>query len=188
MKKMIQHSLLLLLLFAFMTACGNEGDEISEENSEPQEEEVQSEPAAHADFVEQAVFTNLDGEEVSMSEFKGKVVMIDFWETWCKPCLASFPTLQELQEEYPESFVVLAVTPGFTDSREDARKFADNHDYEFTYLMDSNGLHQDLEVQGIPFKVFVDANGEFIRKEMGSFGPDEDYKKVKEIIEKHKGS
>lgn len=181
MKKMIQRLLLVLLVFAFIAACGNET-----EKNELQEDVEQSEPLGEAEFVEQAVFTDLNGEEVSISEFKGKVVMIDFWETWCKPCLASFPTLQELQEEYPESFAVLAVTPGFTDTIEDAQKFAGNHDYEFIYLMDSNDLHQDLGVQGIPFKVFVDANGEFIKKEMGSFGPEEDYNKVKAIIEKHK--
>lgn len=174
-------SLILLILFV---GCG----ESTEDNQQNEQAQMQAEPQTEAEYVEQATFTNLEGEEVSISDFEGKVIMIDFWETWCKPCLASFPTLQKLQEEYPESFVVLAVTPGFTDTEEDARQFAQNHDYEFRYLMDSNGLHQDLGVQGIPFKVFVDANGDFIKTEMGSYGPDEDYSKVKEIIEKHKGS
>lgn len=176
----------LLLLFAgTIVSCGETPEDKQEEQTQV---EVEVEPTTDADFVEQAVFTDLEGEEVSISEFKGKVVMIDFWETWCKPCLASFPTLQKLQEEYSENFIVLAVTPGFTDSREDAQKFAESNDYDFNYLMDSNGLNEDLGVQGIPFKVFVDANGEFIKKEMGSRGPDEDYKKVKEIIEKYKDS
>lgn len=186
MKILIRLSVLLLLAGTIMS-CGETSEDKQEEQTQT-ETEAEAEPTTDADFVEQAVFTDLEGEEVSISEFKGKVVMIDFWETWCKPCLASFPTLQKLQEEYSENFVVLAVTPGFTDSREDAQKFANNNDYDFEYLMDSNGLNEDLGVQGIPFKVFVDANGEFIKKEMGSRGPDEDYKKVKEIIEKHKNS
>ncbi|SHF77857.1 Thiol-disulfide isomerase or thioredoxin [Fodinibius roseus] len=169
-----------LLLAGLLAGCGGG------ENSESTSQKEQAEPQTTADYVEQATFTSLDGDTVSVSDFKGKVVMIDLWETWCKPCLASFPTLQKLQEEYPDDFVLLAVTPGFTDTKEDARAFAREHDYDFTYLMDSNGLHEKVGVQGIPFKLYVDAEGNFIQKSMGSYGPDQDYKKVKEIIEKHK--
>ena len=82
--------------------------------------------------------------------------------------------------------MVLAVTPGFTDTKEDAQAFAKKNDYTFEYLMDSNNLHQKLEVQGIPFKVYVDAEGNFIEKSLGTSGPKGDYKKLKKIIEKHK--
>lgn len=159
--------------------------------NEPEpKQKVQPKPAPDTpeEYVEQASFINLEGDTVSVSDFKGKVVLIDFWETWCRPCLASFPTLQKLQEEYPDNFEVLAVTPGFTDSIEDARSFAQEHDYTFTYVMDVNKLHQKLEVQGIPYKVFVDANGEFIKKSLGSYGPEEDYIKIKELINKHSGT
>lgn len=170
------------LFFALLIGCGSSDD------PRQTEEKEKDEPQAEAEYVEQATFTDLEGDTVSISDFKGKVVMIDFWETWCKPCLASFPTMQKLQEEYPDDFIVLAVTPGFTDTEEDARSFAREHDYTFEYLMDTNKLHQDLGVQGIPFKVYVDAEGNFIKKAMGSYGPDEDYKKIKEIIEENKNS
>jgi thiol-disulfide isomerase/thioredoxin len=173
----------LILLLGIFAACN------SSDNPQTKEQEQKTaEPQTEADYVEQATFTDLEGDSVSISDFEGKVVMIDFWETWCKPCLASFPTMQRLQEEYPDDFVVLAVTPGFTDTKEDARSFAREHDYTFRYLMDVNNLHQDLGVQGIPFKVYVDADGNFIEKAMGSYGADEDYKKIKEIIEKNKNS
>ncbi|SMO35470.1 TlpA family protein disulfide reductase [Fodinibius sediminis] len=172
-----------ILLAAFIAGCGASGD-----SEEAASSEQQARPTTVAGHVEQATFTSLDGDTVSVADFKGKVVMIDLWETWCKPCLASFPTLQKLQNEYEDEFVVLAVTPGFTDTKKDARAFAKEHDYNFTYLMDSNGLHKKIGVQGIPFKLYVDAEGNFIKKSMGSYGPDEDYKKVKAIIEKHKNA
>ena len=173
----------LVLLFAAMVGCN------SSDNSDKQKEAtVEAEPSTPEGYVKQASFTDLDGNTVPISKFEGKVVMIDFWETWCKPCLASFPTLQKLQNEYSEDFVVLAVTPGFTDTREDAETFANNHDYSFNYLMDSNNLHQNLGVRGIPYKVFVDPEGNLIKQSKGSYGPDEDYKQVKKIIEKYKKS
>lgn len=174
----------LLLVMVAMAGCDSSDNPETNESPEASPEEI--EEPTKADHVEQATFTDLDGDTVSVSDFKGKVVMIDLWETWCKPCLASFPTMQQLQEDYPEDFTVLAVTPGFMDTREDAENFASENDYDFVYLIDSNGLHEKLGVQGIPYKIFVDAEGKFIKESMGSFGPDEDYKKIEEIIENNK--
>ncbi len=137
-----------------------------------------------AEFVEQASFTTLEGDSVHISDFEGKVVLIDFWETWCKPCLASFPGLDSLKSQYPDRFEVLAVTPGFSDSRANAKAFAESHDYDFTYLMDSNKLHEKLNIIGIPYKIYVGTEGEFIDSSMGSAGSAGDYQKMKDIIEK----
>lgn len=178
---------LALTLILAIAVIGCNSSEETDTNQEAQAES-DAEPSTKAEYVAQATFTDLQGDTVSISEFRGKVVMIDLWETWCKPCLASFPTLQQLQEDYPDDFVVLAVTPGFTDTREDAQSFADENDYEFNYLMDSNNLHQKLGVQGIPYKIFVDAEGKFIKESMGSYGPDEDYEKIEEIIKDNKSS
>jgi len=168
--------------------CSSSDKPKSSDQQEASQEKSAQKAQTDTQFVEQAIFTDFEGEEVPISKYKGKVVMIDFWETWCKPCISSFPTLEKLQEEYPDNFQVLAVTPGFTDTKEDAQAFVKEHDYSFNFLLDSNNLHQKLNVQGIPFKVFVDADGNFIKKSMGSYGPDEDYKKIKKIIEQHKNS
>jgi len=170
-----------LVFLGILLGCSS-----SDNPQQKEQAQQQSAPQTDAEYVEQSTFTDLQGNDVSLSDFEGKVVLIDFWETWCKPCLASFPTMQKVQEEYPDSFVVLAVTPGFSDTREDARQFAENHDYTFTYLMDSNNLHQKLGVQGIPYKVYVDAEGSLIEQSMGTSGPQGDYDKLKKIIKKHK--
>lgn len=178
---------LSFILFVTIVMMGCNSSEESEMNQKSQSNS-QSESQTKAEHVEEASFTDFEGDTVSVSDFKGKVVMIDLWETWCKPCISSFPTLQKLQEDYPDDFAVLAVTPGFTDTKEDAQSFAEENDYDFTYLMDSNGLHKELGVQGIPYKIFVDAEGNFIKETMGSYGPDEDYQKIQEIIENNKDS
>lgn len=181
MKIRFSQRILLPLLLCILISCNT--------SKKPEQQKAsQQEADTPEEYVQQATFTDFEGNKVSISDFKGKVVLIDFWETWCRPCLASFPTMQKLQEEYPDNFVVLAVTPGFTDTQQDAQSFAQNHDYTFTYLIDSNNLHQKLGVQGIPYKVFVDSEGNFIKQSMGTAGPEGDYKMVKQIIEKHKKS
>lgn len=163
------------IFFAILIGCNASG------NEEQQTEEAR-EPA---DYVEQASFTTLEGDSVHISDYEGKVVLIDFWETWCKPCLASFPGIDSLKTKYPDQLEVLAVTPGFTDTKANAKEFAANHDYDFTYLMDSNGLHQKLNVVGIPYKIYIDPEGNFIESSLGSAGPEGDYKKIEQIIEKY---
>ena len=134
--------------------------------------------------VEQAAFTDFEGDTVSVTDFKGKVIMIDFWETWCKPCTNSFPGLNKLQEKYSDDFVVLAVTPGFADDADDARDFAEDHDYRFTYLLDSGNVHKRLGIDRIPYKLFLDPKGQFTGSSIGSEGPEHDYEKIMKIIER----
>jgi thiol-disulfide isomerase/thioredoxin len=168
----------LLISLTILSACS--GDAKKSGNGVPDYSQLDEEEA-----IEQAVFEGLNDELVSVESHQGKVIMLDFWETWCKPCINSFPTLNKLVEEYPDDFVVLAVTPGFMNEKSDAIEFAGNHDYNFIYAMDT-GLAQKLSIQSIPYKVFVDADGNYLSTKIGSYGPERDYEEIKKIIEKHR--
>ncbi len=159
-----------------LLACGKNSNQTNEPNDKN---------LTKAEMVEQATFTTLEGDTINVADFKGKVVMIDFWETWCKPCLASFPAIDRLQNEYPDKFIALAVTPGFSNTKEDALSFKKEHNYDFIYAMDTSKLHKKLGVRAIPFKVYIAADGEFIKTSMGSSGVEQDYRKIKKIIEKY---
>lgn len=174
--RVISGNFFVVTLFVLLVSCNSSDGEMQQQTDTEQ---------TPSDYVENASFTTLEGDSVHISDYEGKVVLIDFWETWCKPCLASFPGLDSLKNKYPDQFEVLAVTPGFTDTKATAKEFAANHDYDFTYLMDSNGLHEKLNVVGIPYKIYINPNGKFIEKTLGSSGPDGDYKKIEQIIEKY---
>ena len=144
-----------------------------------------SDPNSPQAIVENAVFTDLEGNEVRVSDFEGKFLIIDFWETWCGPCLQVFPALDQLREEYPDNFEVLAVTVGTTEGPEAARAFAEENGYDFNWLYDQNGVFAKLGGYAIPFKVYVDPDGNFIRTELGSDGSEGDYNKTKAMIEEY---
>lgn len=135
-----------------------------------------------------ATFTDLDGNQVTVADFEGKVVLFDFWETWCGPCLQVFPTIDSLQNEYPDDFVVVAVNLNNSDTIEDVQAFRDKNEYDFVYTVDTEKVGDEIIKLGIPFKVYFDPAGYLIQTELGSAGPEGDYRKAKEIIEQNKTS
>lgn len=133
-----------------------------------------------------STFEDLEGNEISVQDLGGKVVMVDFWETWCGPCLQVFPALDSLQNEYPDDFVVVAVNLNNSDSVKDVINFKQKSGYDFTFAVDKNKVGPEVITIGIPFKVFLDPQGYVIKSELGITG--NDYQDIKEIIEQHKKS
>lgn len=148
--------------------------------------ELSEEEARIEAILQRASFINMEGEEVYLSDYAGKVVMIDFWETWCGPCLMVFPAMDSLKKEYGDEFEVLAVNTLTADEREDVDEFIANNDYDFEYSLDLNDVGGEVISLGIPFKVYIDPNGFLIKAELGSAGTEGDYLKAKTIIEDNK--
>jgi len=166
---------LLFGVFCFQ-ACGGSGQKSSGS-------------VDYATLVESASFKALEGDErIQVSDFEGKVVLVDFWETWCVPCLQAMPTFKQLLAEYPDQFVVLAVSPGWSDTPEDIIKFRDENGYPFIFVIDDSDIATKLEITGIPYKVFVGPDGKYISTELGSGGHQREYSKIVGILEKAFGS
>ncbi|MGM0506997.1 MAG: TlpA family protein disulfide reductase [Bacteroidota bacterium] len=172
-------SIATLLLFA---SCSGGQDEPSPEASGP---DPAAEDIDRASIIKQAVFTDLEGNEVTLETYRGKVLVIDFWETWCAPCLQVFPSLQELREEFPDDFEVLAVTLGAMEGPEEAIGFRDEHNYDFQFLYDANNVSDELGIFSIPFKLYIDPDGELIKSEIGTRGREGDYSNTREIIQEY---
>jgi len=131
-------------------------------------------------------FTLLDteGQEVSLSKLRGKIVILDFWATWCGPCIASFPTLKKAVEKYKSdpNVVFLFVNAWETakDKKKNAIDFMTKNGYPFRVLMDEKDqVITDYEVSGIPTKFIIDRTGK-IRFESVGFN-DNEAEMLKEI-------
>jgi thiol-disulfide isomerase/thioredoxin len=117
----------------------------------------------------------LDGKIVKLSALKGKVVVVDFWATWCGPCKASFPYLQKVYEKYKANpnVVILAVNTWENVSgkeREDlVKKFMAENKYTFPVIYDQ-GFVEKYEVEGIPTKFVIDKKGMIQFKSIGFLG------------------
>lgn len=112
--------------------------------------------------------TNMKGEKVKLSDYKGKVVILDFWATWCGPCRASFPKMQELVEKYKNRNVEFffidvweKISP--TDIKINVAKFIKENKYSFNVLFDfKDEIVIKYKVEGIPTKIVIDKNGNML--------------------------
>ncbi len=109
---------------------------------------------------------NLAGREVSLDQFKGKVVLLDFWATWCEPCRMTMPLLEKLQKDNPKGFTLLAINLG--DSADTVREYVRAQNISSEVLLDEDGaVGSAYGAEGIPFQVLIDKNGIIRRVKMG---------------------
>jgi thiol-disulfide isomerase/thioredoxin len=130
------------------------------------------------------VFTNLDGTKFGISKFKGKVILIDFWETWCKPCVMNMPTLDMLGKQYKDKLVVIAANTGQTDTDERLKAFKNKTGYEFVWAWGDQMAYK-LSIASIPFKVYLDPEGNYITHTIGYGGSEKEEEKLKEILDQY---
>ena len=121
---------------------------------------------------------SLDGSTVKLSDLKGKVVVLDFWATWCGPCLASFPSLQKVYDKYKENpnVVILALNTWERVKPEErvqhVKDFIAKNKYTFPVLFDTDVVSQ-YGVEGIPTKFIIGKNGNIRFKDVGFGGAQE---------------
>lgn len=101
---------------------------------------------------------NLEGETVSLSDFRGKSVIVNFWATWCGPCRLEMPELEAAYQEHQPDLVILAVD--IMESPEQVSDFFLELELSFEPLLDTDGSIQTLyQVRGNPSSYFVDEDG-----------------------------
>jgi len=126
------------------------------------------------------VFTTVDGQPVPLSSLRGKVVIIDYWATWCGPCRASFPSLQKLYEQYRGNpNVAIAVVNVWERSKDRVKIVRDflasNPALQFpVYLDPADAVVAKYGVTGIPTKFYLGKDGRIQFKEVG-YLPEEQF-------------
>lgn len=151
MKKLLfLTGLLVLLISAF--SCSRDGGKAVDGNR------------AH-DFT----LSDINGKKITLSEMKDKVVMIEFWATWCPPCRQSIPDLNTIYEKYKDrGFVLLAISlDKGSDAQSNVMSFMKEYPIAYTVLLDNGETGRKYGVNSIPTSFIIDKNGRIVNKHIG---------------------
>ena len=113
---------------------------------------------------------SLDGGQVTLAEYRGRHVLINFWATWCTPCRSEMPELVRTYEEHKDTgFTILGINLTFQDALPEIVAFVEEFKMTFPVLLDETGevTTQKYRLLGLPMSVFVDRQGAIRRIHIG---------------------
>jgi len=148
------------------------------EQTPPAEENV-------AESIDALDFTleDMNGNKVSLSDYKGKNIFLNFWASWCGPCKYEMPFIEQLSQENKDSDLVI-VTVNLQESKDVVSKFMTENKYTFPVWLDSQGaVANQYGVSGIPLSLMINKDFKIIAAHEGYM---KDYEMLKEFVDQVK--
>lgn len=141
---------------------------VPEESAAPLES---AEPDTGADLAPDFTVVNAEGSPVSLSDFAGKPVVVNFWATWCPPCRAELPGFDSLYAEYGDrvEFLMVDMTDVANDTVTGVKEFVAENGFSFPVYYDTEFSAADAyAINAIPVTIFVRADGTLAAQQIGS--------------------
>jgi thiol-disulfide isomerase/thioredoxin len=130
----------------------------------------QADPNVQVTNPAEFILTALDGDKLALASLRGKVLVMDFWATWCGPCRVQHPLYQEVQRKFKDRSDVVFLSVNTDEERDGVREFLEAHNWEKKVYFE-DGLSSALRVSSIPTTVLLDKKGEVISR-MNGFIPE----------------
>jgi thiol-disulfide isomerase/thioredoxin len=124
----------------------------------------------------------MNGADVDMQGYKGKIILLNFWATWCGPCKAEIPSLVELQAQYADDLVVLGLS--IDDPAEKLLPYAAEYKMNYPVLV---GGREDVQeaygpLFGVPVSVIIDREGKIAMKHSGMASKEQLERQIKTLL------
>lgn len=127
----------------------------------------------------------LDGKEIKLSDYKGKIVIIDFWATWCPPCRKGIPDLVELQKEFKDKLVVIGISLDQQNTIKDLAPFIKQYGINYPVVLGDQKVVMDYgNIQAIPTSFIVDQAGNIVDTHVGLVPKSTYTNKINQLLKK----
>ena len=147
-----------------------------------QKNEAPSGPIAEGDAYRDFTATLADGSTFTLSDHEGKVILLNFWATWCGPCVGEMPAFERLQETYGEDLALVAVNSGEDEAT--VAGFLEENGYTFPVVLDPEYAVSSLyPTEGIPYTVIIGTDGKVASIQLGAGDADAMYEHYCELID-----
>lgn len=115
-----------------------------------------------------------NGNKLKLMNFRGKIVILDFWATWCEPCKKAAPLIDQLsQKTNPDNFVFIGVNTDDNKTLDELKNTAKDFGMGYDSILDPNlKLTDELKIEGQPALVYLDRNGKVIHRQYGIVATD----------------
>ncbi len=185
MKKQLTRVALALMLLGSLVLGGCSKSKGEKAKSTQTSSSAQPSTPEQGNYTPAPDFTlpDLDGKPVKLSDFKGKVVILDFWATWCRPCVMEIPSFVKLQKKYKDDLVVIGIDLDTRRSVDFVKNFAQQHDMNYIVLYgmaDPSIVQKYGNIRSIPTTFFIDRNG-YIREKLVGVHP---HSTLESLVEK----
>lgn len=127
---------------------------------------TQEEPNSSAETIraiDRIKLTDLNGQAINVEEHQGKTIFINFWATWCKPCIQEMPFIEEAQRTFQNENILFLLAS--SESAEEIEEFISNHNYSFKYVRIENS--EEMNVQALPTTFIFNRQGDLVFSETG---------------------
>jgi len=146
-----------ILLIAMLAGCQSNSTEGGSKEG--------AEEAIPEKLKDRILLSDLEGNEIPLENFKGKTVFLNFWATWCRPCLAEMPDIDQASKILEkENYVFLAASD---EDLEKIKEFVTKFDYSFQIVRLERSVF-DLDIMALPTTMIINKNGDIIYNEVGA--------------------
>ena len=111
---------------------------------------------------------NLEGKRIALSDFSGSILLLDFWATWCEPCIAELPNLNALQEKYSSRGLHVVGVVVESGSVKDLRRFLTKHEVNYQLLIGNDAVVNKYRLTVFPTTLLIDPRRQIQKKYVGS--------------------